>query len=148
MPDQIKQLVKGGTNIYPVTIPDAVFVEGNNTLKDTLLEIAQTYEKKQDLLEHFSFNLNESTNILELKIDNTVVAAINKSLLTNVVKTTSFDPITSNLSIIFSNDDSITINVGEVINQLVSQHIVLTKEAYDNLQEIDPTKFYYTYEDE
>ena len=151
----IKYLKKNKTlqKYYPRTSGEAVTLEDGNNLEQELA----LYKKTEDLVNDLNFTV--SGNNLELRLGDTLVASLNKTLLVNIVHSTQFNSETGDLSIVFSNGDVVEINltnlVGDIleetqgqIEELQNQHVIMSEEQYETLEEIDPNKFYYLYEDE
>lgn len=157
----IKQLIKRGERIYPLTSPDAVVFTNGQNVTDKFNYIYQNYEQYQDLIDNLDITYNAGTATLDLSLGETLLSSVSTGNLavSGIITSAQYDDTSSELTLNFDSGDSAVINLQEILGSILSDykaevsnlkklHVTLTESQYETLREKDENTYYYTYEDD
>lgn len=157
----IKQLIRRGERIYPLTSPDAVVFTNGQNITDKLNYIYQNYEQYQDLIDNLDITYNASTATLDLSLGGTLLSSVSTGNLavSGIITSAQYNDTTSELTLNFDSGDSAVINLQEVLGSILSDyktevselknlHVALSESQYETLRVKEENTYYYTYEDD
>lgn len=157
----IKQLIRRGERIYPLTSPDAVVFTNGQNITDKLNYIYQNYEQYQDLIDNLDITYNASTATLDLSLGQTLLSSVSTGNLavSGIITSAQYNDTTSELTLNFDSGDSAVINLQEILGSILSDyktevselknlHVALSESQYETLRVKEENTYYYTYEDD
>lgn len=157
----IKQLIRRGERIYPLTSPDAVVFTNGQNITDKLNYIYQNYEQYQDLIDNLDITYNASTGTIDLSLGEVILSSINAGnfAVSGILTSASYNSSTGEMTLNFDSGDTAVIDLTDIVSSVLSDytnevadlrglHTVLTEAEYEALREKDADVFYYTYEED